>query len=128
VKKALFVLSIAATLGAWLADQFLQWIPAFRNGWWSVCFFLVPLAALVLAWSPEKGKLGWGAVAVFALGLVGYVGTRAFYGNLSGTPSVAVGEKAPDFALKDADGREVELSEFTKGGRRVLLVFFRGKH
>ena len=128
MKKALYVLSIALTLGAWMADQFLQRYPSIRNGWASLAFFILPLAALVVAWGPEKGKLGWGATLVFVLGLGGYVGYRLFYGNLSGTPSVAVGEKAPDFTLKDPDGKEVELSDFSKGGRRVLLVFFRGKH
>ena len=127
MKKLLFGLSISTTIGAWLADTFLQQFPAIRNGWWSVSFFAIPLAALVLAWNPEKGKLGWGAAAVFVLGFGGYLGYRAFYGHVAGSPSVAVGEKAPDFTLKDADGKDVELSDFTKGGNRVLLVFFRGK-
>jgi len=32
------------------------------------------------------------------------------------------GQKAPDFTLPDADGREVSLSDFS--GSRVLLWFF----
>jgi peroxiredoxin len=35
---------------------------------------------------------------------------------------IAVGEPAPDFKLRDQDGEEVSLSDFS--GRRVLLVFY----
>jgi len=35
---------------------------------------------------------------------------------------IAVGERAPDFTLRDQDGEEVSLSDFR--GRRVLLVFY----
>ena len=41
----------------------------------------------------------------------------------------AVGEKAPDFTLPDASGREVKLSSLLKDGPKgswVLLVFYRG--
>ncbi len=34
------------------------------------------------------------------------------------------GTQAPDFTLKDSEGREVTLSEFR--GKRVVLVFNRG--
>lgn len=34
-----------------------------------------------------------------------------------------VGEQAPDFVLKDQDGKEVRLSDF-RGKRNVLLAFF----
>jgi cytochrome oxidase Cu insertion factor (SCO1/SenC/PrrC family) len=40
------------------------------------------------------------------------------------TGRVAVGSKAPDFTLEDADGGRRTLSEFR--GKRVVLVFFRG--
>ncbi len=127
MKKVFFALSMVGTLGAWLTDLALLDVPAFRNGWWSLLFFILPLGFLVLAWSADqKGKLGAAATAVFVLGLGGYVASRTVFGRVSGTPSVAVGEKAPDFALKDQDGTSVELSDFTKTGR-VLLVFFRGK-
>jgi peroxiredoxin len=35
---------------------------------------------------------------------------------------IAVGERAPDFRLRDQDGEEVSLSDFS--GRKVLLVFY----
>lgn len=127
MKKLLFWVSIAATPGAWIADLLLLGVPAFRNGWWSLLFFAAPLAALVLAWGPQKGKLGPAAAAVFALGLGGWIASRTLFLNITGTPAVAVGEKAPDFTLKDPDGKDVELSDFTKGGHRAVLVFFRGR-
>ena len=38
--------------------------------------------------------------------------------------NVREGDKAPDFALKDGDGKTVRLSDFK--GRDVLLDFYRG--
>jgi peroxiredoxin len=35
---------------------------------------------------------------------------------------IAVGEQAPDFTLRDQDGEEVSLSDFS--GRKVMLVFY----
>ncbi len=35
---------------------------------------------------------------------------------------IAVGEKAPDFTLRDQDGEEVSLADYR--GRKVLLVFY----
>lgn len=35
---------------------------------------------------------------------------------------IAVGERAPDFSLRDQDGEDVSLSDFK--GRKVLLVFY----
>jgi cytochrome oxidase Cu insertion factor (SCO1/SenC/PrrC family) len=126
VKRLYFVLSIVGTLGAWVTDVALLEVPSIRNGWWSLLFFLVPAGFLVLAWSrDQKGKLGAAATAVFVLGVGGYVVSRTAFGRVSGTPAVAVGQKAPDFELKDQDGNAVELSDFTKRGR-VVLVFFRG--
>ena len=37
---------------------------------------------------------------------------------------IAVGEKAPDFTLRDQDGEKVSLSDYS--GRKVLLVFYPG--
>lgn len=127
MKKFLFAVSIATTAGAWVVDMLLLGVPAFRNGWWSLLFFLVPLSAIILAWSPDKkGKLGAAAVVVFILGFTGYVASRTVFFRISGTPAVAVGDKAPDFTLKDADGKDVSLSDFMNG-RPVVLVFFRAK-
>jgi peroxiredoxin len=37
---------------------------------------------------------------------------------------IAVGEKAPDFALRNQDGEKVSLSDFA--GRKVMLAFYPG--
>jgi peroxiredoxin len=37
---------------------------------------------------------------------------------------IAVGEQAPDFTLRDQDGEEVSLSDYS--GRKLLLVFYPG--
>jgi peroxiredoxin Q/BCP len=36
--------------------------------------------------------------------------------------ALEVGKKAPEFSLKDEDGRTVELSDFR--GRRVVVFFY----
>ncbi|CDQ46653.1 MULTISPECIES: thioredoxin-dependent thiol peroxidase [Mycolicibacterium] len=38
------------------------------------------------------------------------------------TPRLAVGDKAPDFSLPDADGNTVALSDFA--GRKVIVYFY----
>ena len=45
----------------------------------------------------------------------------AMEGDARNTP-LAVGEQAPDFALPDANGRIVRLSDYR--GRRVVLAFY----
>jgi hypothetical protein len=126
VRKALFALSILAFLGAWGADTLLQGFPGIRNGWWSLAFFALPLGLLALAWRGPKGKLGWAAAGIVLLGVGSYGASRTVFGRVSGTPAVAVGDKAPDFTLRDPKGQEVSLSELASG-HRVVLVFFRGR-
>lgn len=41
-----------------------------------------------------------------------------------GEKGVDVGQSAPDFKLKDTDGKEVTLSEYTKAGKTVVLFWF----
>jgi cytochrome oxidase Cu insertion factor (SCO1/SenC/PrrC family) len=38
-------------------------------------------------------------------------------------PKIKVGEMAPDFTLKDTNGKEVSLHDF-KGKKNVLLAFY----
>lgn len=40
----------------------------------------------------------------------------------------AIGEKAPEFTLKDQNGEEQALSEYLKGDKTVALVFYRSAH
>ena len=127
MKQLALVLAILATAGAWVADALLLSVPAFRNGWWSLTFFAFPAAMLALAWGgEEQRKLKAAAWIVFVAGLGGWIALRTIP-KIDGTPAVAVGDRAPDFMLKDQDGKDVRLSDLTDRGR-VVLIFFRGKY
>ena len=127
MKQLALVLAILGTAGAWVADILLLSVPAFRNGWWTLALFAFPAALIVLAWGGEENKkLRVGAAVFFVVLLGGWIGLR-FSGKLPDTaPTVGVGDRAPDFILKNKDGEHVRLSDFTDKGR-VVLIFFRGK-
>jgi len=127
MKQLALVLAILGTAGAWVADLLLLSVPAFRNGWWTLALFAFPAALIVLAWSGEENrKLRAGAAIFFVVLLGGWIGLR-FSGKLpDAAPAVAVGDRAPDFILKNQDGKHVRLSDLTDDGR-VVLIFFRGK-
>jgi hypothetical protein len=127
MKKLALVLGLLATLGVWVADLLLLGVPAFRNGWATLPLFLVPLLFLALGKGAEKaGKLAAAAWIVFVLGAGGYVALRTLTGGISDPVELQAGRRAPNFTLKNQDGKDVSLSDFTDD-RRVLLVFFRGK-
>lgn len=129
MRALLLVLAMIATAGVWVADLFLLHLPPFRNGWWTLTFFAFPAALLVLAMGGE-GKKGLKVAAwtIFVLGLGGWTAMRGFAGRIDlPAPAVAVGDRAPDFLLKDQDGKDARLSDFTDQGR-VLLLFFRGSY
>jgi len=41
------------------------------------------------------------------------------------TPALAIGDRAPDFTLKDQDGNVISLADF-HGSKNVLLIFYPG--
>ena len=127
MKQLALVLSILATIGACIADILLLSVPVFRNGWWTLTFFAFPAALLALAWGGDgQKKLMIGAWAFFLAVLGGWIAIRTVP-TFGGTPTVAVGDLAPDFMLKDQDGKDVRLSDLTDQSR-VVLIFFRGKY
>lgn len=128
MKAVALVLAIAGTIGAWVADVLLLSVPAFRNGWWTLTFFAFPAAMLTLAWGVEGRKgLRIAAWLVFIAGLGGWAALR-FAGKIDlPAPAVAVGDRAPDFMLRDQNGNDVRLSDLSDRGR-VILIFFRGKY
>jgi len=129
MKQLALVLAILGTAGAWVADILLLSIPAFRNGWWTLSLFAFPAALLVLSWGGEENKkLRIAAILVFVVGLGGWIALR-FTGKIptDPPPAVAVGDRAPNFMLKDQNGKDVRLSDKTDEGR-VVLIFFRGKY
>src|SRR5262245_2524793 len=105
-----FVLSILATVGVFAADLLLLGVPAFRNGWATLALFAVPLGLLLLVGAgKERTRLAVAAWLVLLAGAGGYVAMRLAYGNVSGTPAVSEGSKAPNFTLKDQEGRAQSL-------------------
>lgn len=69
---------------------------------WIVAFTAAGLAALVLPATPDA----------------------AAEGQAENTGTIAVGQPAPDFELRDAEGESYRLSELTAKGP-VVLEFFR---
>lgn len=126
MKKFALVLALLSTAGVFVADVLLLGVPAFREGWWTLPLFLVPFA-LLLAGKGGPGKLVAAAWIVFVLGAGAYPALRLLTGKIEGKLELQAGFRAPNFTLKDADGKDVSLSDFT-GENRVLLVFFRGKY
>lgn len=127
MKQLLHVLAILGTIAVLVADVLLLSVPAFRNGWWTLAFFAFPLAFLALGLGGElKKALRIGAWVFFIVCLGGWIALRTAV-KIDGTPSVAVGDYAPNFMLKDQDGKDVRLSDLTDQGR-VVLIFFRGRY
>ena len=74
----------------------------------------------------NKRIVWWGVAVVFGASLLLPGPANTALGTEIKLPPlrVHVGEKAPDFALPDADGNAVRLSDFR--GRIVLIDFYRG--
>lgn len=75
-----------------------------------------------------RPRLGLAAAAAFALALpvspVAPVSPVSAAGQDTATPTVEVGQPAPDFELRDAGGESYRLSELVAKGP-VVLEFFR---
>jgi hypothetical protein len=126
MKKLALVLGLLATAGVWVADYLLLGVPAFRNGWATLPLFGVPLVLLLLGKGAEKaGKLTAAGWIAFVLGAGGYVALRTLTGSIPDKVELQAGMRAPNFTLKNQEGKDVSLSDYTDD-HRVLLVFFRG--
>lgn len=72
-----------------------------------------------------RPRLGLAAAAAFALAFpVSPVAPVSAAGQDTATPTVEVGQPAPDFELRDAGGESYRLSELVAKGP-VVLEFFR---
>jgi hypothetical protein len=100
--------------------------------WVSYVLFAVAIALLIAGVRRAPGRkilaivvavIGAGLAVFFVFGIL--VGSRV-PAPRPGTP--AVGAKAPDFTLLDADRKPVALSQLlaAPGSKGVLLVFYRG--
>jgi peroxiredoxin len=57
-------------------------------------------------------------------GLFALASTATFVAATDDPPLAKVGEKAPDFRLRDLDGKEHALSDYLKNGKVVVLEWF----
>lgn len=127
MKRTSLVLAMLATLGVYVADLLLLGVPAFRNGWWTLPLFLAPFALLLAGRGAEdSGKLAAGAWILFGVAAAAYPALRLFVGVYPEAVELKAGQRAPNFTLKDQEGREVSLSDLSDD-HRVLLVFIRSR-
>jgi hypothetical protein len=103
--------------------------------WLNATFFVVGAAMLALgirrAFSaPDRyrGKIAGPTLGVLTLLLGGlfYYGLFVLTKLPAVHAAVKAGERAPAFALNDADGKQVRLEDLVQGRRGVLLIFYRG--
>lgn len=107
---------------------FTRW-PVTRDlPWASFLLFAVAIGLLVWGWRRAPRKIVASIVAVLGLLITGMF-TYLMMGT-KGLPVSAnaprVGEKAPQFALADTQGRMTSLPQLLNGSNGVLLVFYRG--
>jgi|SRR5579884_1773297 len=127
---------IVALLGA-VSYAFLLEYPVTRDVPW-LNLLLFAIAAVLLGigvrrafTQPQRyrGKIFGVVLSVLALAVAGLF-CYAVFGLLGNLPpsrgAPRAGARAPDFALKDVDGRTVTLSDLERGNRAVVLIFYRG--
>lgn len=62
-------------------------------------------------------------ILLLALAPPAGAGAQQEKGAAPPTPAVKVGDVAPDFKLRDQNGKDVTLSEF-RGKKKVILAFY----
>ena len=111
--------------------------PATRDvPWVNLLLFLVSAVLLVAGLKrafrdPERyrGKISGIVLGVLSVAVFGLFWFSTYYFTRllpSSADAPRVGQRAPDFALADATGKTVALSEMLKSNRAVLLIFYRG--
>lgn len=75
-----------------------------------------------------RGKISGSILGVLSVLMLAVFGFGIYFGRQIPSPESAlrIGQHAPSFALLDADGKQVALSDLGKNHRAVLLVFYRG--
>ena len=103
-----------------------------------VNYFLFLVGGAVLAWGlrrayrePEhyRGKGSGTILGVLSVIFAGFFvfGTVYFTRQIpSAANAVHAGQRAPEFTLQDADGKQVALSDLANNHRAVVLIFYRG--
>jgi hypothetical protein len=76
-----------------------------------------------------RGKVSGPIVSVLSLLMFGLFCYGIFYVGKNVPPAnlgLQAGQRAPDFTLSDATGKQVALADLLKTNRAVLLIFYRG--
>jgi hypothetical protein len=76
-----------------------------------------------------RGKISGavlGALSLLVCGLFCYLNFSLAKDLPSANAGLHAGQQAPGFALSDANGKPVRLSELLKNNRAVVLIFYRG--
>ena len=110
---------------------FVRW-PITRDvPWVSFAIFVIALVLLVIGFRRAERKIMPSIVLAIGIGVMVFFafGTLVIPKQLPASPGApAVGQKAPDFTLPDANHRTVALSQLAAapGAKGVLLIFYRG--
>jgi len=121
------VLCIIAFLSYYMF--FARFIPTRDVPWVPFALFAVAAWLLISGWRQARRKIlaSIGVVLGFlVIGLFTYLVTVFSRDLPVAAAAPRVGQKAPDFALPDTQGRPVSLSQTLAGSNGVLLVFYRG--
>jgi hypothetical protein len=97
--------------------------------WASYLLFLVAIALLVAGWRRAPKKILPTIITVLGLFVAGVFTfiVNAFTKDLPVSPHApAIGTKAPEIVLLDANKHTVALSQLLGSSNGVLLVFYRG--
>jgi drug/metabolite transporter (DMT)-like permease len=97
--------------------------------WVSYGLLLIAAVLLVTGWRRAPRKIVPSIVLLLGFIVIGAFTflTTVFSKNLPGSLNApAIGQKAPDFALRDTTGRTVALSSLLNESNGVLLIFYRG--
>jgi hypothetical protein len=123
------VLSAVIALGAIAAYAILLRVPAVRNhpeGYLIAFAVATALAVVAVRRARRRRWAAWLAFGFSSLLLLAGTWFNFVAARVPDTPtSLRVGERAPDFTLTDAAGRQVSLADY-RGKKPVILVFYRG--
>jgi hypothetical protein len=76
-----------------------------------------------------RGKVLGSIFAAISLCLTIFFSYAVFYAAKdlpAAASAIPVGQRAPDFKLTSADGKQISLSDQLKNNRAVVLIFYRG--
>ncbi len=76
-----------------------------------------------------RGKILGPILATLGIPMFGFFSYVMFYELRQVPPSTGaprVGEKAPEFTLRDQDGRDIALADLISRSKAVMLIFYRG--